>query len=55
MSKPKRKRLTKNSPVRVSLSLRKWQLDALGGSQKVREYLYNYINAVTYIDHTTNN
>jgi hypothetical protein len=55
MSKPKRKRLTKNSPVRVSLSLRKWQLDALGGPNKAREYLYNYINAVTFIDHTNNN
>lgn len=55
MSKPKRKRLTKNSPVRVSLSLRKWQLDALGGPNKIREYLYNYINAVTFINHANNN
>jgi hypothetical protein len=47
LKKQVKKRLKPDSPVRVSMTLRKWQVDALGGREKAREYIRRYLDAIS--------
>jgi len=38
-----------DSPVRISLTLRYYQVEGLGGRDAARDFLYNAINAVTVV------